>query len=199
MTPANTMATVTTCLGAFNTIPRTTADNKPDFSAIPTPSMATSTTPSGAKFTKLGTRFSRIRRRPSAFIRLTASMVAPSAADGRGSGTETPMAPNTPDSRIISSASTANSVTGCGSRLPSHSTESRKRVNQPRFIVLPGTSLSILTSLAQCFFVHLAHGCQGYLGNDVDMFRHFECRHFVAAKCQNFFAHSIVTHVFANF
>src|SRR6056297_610803 len=110
-------------------MPRTMADSSPDFSATPTPSMATSTTPSGAKLTKLLTRLPKIIRTPSAFIRLTASMLAPSAP-GLGSVTATPSQPNRPDSRTIEKASKANRVTGCGSRLPSHSTVSRKRVNQ---------------------------------------------------------------------
>ena len=119
------MATVTTCFGALSTMPRTSAESSPDFSATPTPR--------GAKLTKLLTRLPRIRRRPSPLSRLTASIVAPAAAAGRGSSTLTPSQPNRPDRNTISVASSANSVTGWGRRLPSHSTTSRNRVNQLRF------------------------------------------------------------------
>ncbi len=138
MMPANTIATVTSLGGAPITMLRTAALTAgPDFSATPTPSMATSTTPSGAKPVKLSTSPVKMRRTPSPFTRLTARIMPSSATPfepaGRGSSTATPKYPNMPDSSTMPSASSANSVTGCGSRLPSHSTPSRKRVNALRF------------------------------------------------------------------
>ena len=133
------MAKVTTLGEAPSTMPRTAADNRPDRSATPTPSMATSTTPSGAKLVKLPTSPVKMRRRPSAVIRLTArimpSSARPEAPSGLGSSTASPIAPNTPDSSTIPTASRKNSVTGCGRQLPSHSTPSRNRVNRLRLPV----------------------------------------------------------------
>ena len=136
ITPANTITTVTTLGEALSTMARTVADRRPDFSATPMPSMATSTTPSGAKPVKLLTMPVKMRRRPSPLSRLTAVIMPssdrPGAPSGRGSSTDRPMAPNRPDRKTMPIASTANRVTGCGSRLPSHSTPSRKRVKAPR-------------------------------------------------------------------
>src|SRR5690606_8381418 len=103
-------------------------------SAMPTPSIATSTVPSGTKPVKLVTRLVTIRLRPSGSSRLITrimpSTARPSVPAGRGSGTLTPIQPNTPDTSKMASASSANRVTGCGSRLPSHSTVFSRRVIQ---------------------------------------------------------------------
>ena len=137
MTPANTTATVINCLGARMTIPRIAALSSPDASATPTPSSATSTVPSGTKLTKFETRFSTIRRSPSAFNRLTAWIIPvglrPAVPSGRGSATLHPSHPATALIRITPIAKSTNNVTGCGSRLPSHSTKLRNRWNAPPF------------------------------------------------------------------
>ncbi len=116
----------------LSTSARMLADNKPECSATPTPSMATSTVPRGAKLVKLVTISVTRRRRPSAFKSEFTAIHSPSLA-GRGSATETPSAAAMPLATTTSTQRMANSVTGCGSRLPSHSTLSRKRVNAPRF------------------------------------------------------------------
>ncbi len=134
--PANTMATVTTWRGADKTMPRTAADKSPERSATPTPSIATSTTPNGAKLVKFVTRLVKIMRMPSAFNRLTARIMpssdTPRVPAGLGSSTASPIQPNTPERRTIPRARTANKVTGCGRKLPNHSTVSRKRVKALR-------------------------------------------------------------------
>lgn len=127
--------TVTSCFGAARTIPRIAADSSPERSATPTPSRATSTVPSGTKPVKLVTSDSTIQRKPSADIRLNTSIrpdsARPAAPGGRGSATDTPSARATPDSTTTPAANRAKSVTGCGRRLPSHSTTPRNRANQP--------------------------------------------------------------------
>ena len=134
--PAKTIATVTTWRGADSTMPRTAADSRPERSATPTPSIATSTTPSGAKLVKLPTRLVKMRRMPSPLSRLTARIIpssaTPRAPAGRGSSTARPIQPKNPDRKTTPTARMANRVTGCGRRLPSHSTPSRKRVKALR-------------------------------------------------------------------
>ncbi len=125
--------TIVTVLGfAFSTIARISAVSRPERSATPTPSSATSTVPSGTKPVKLVTRFSTMRRNPSAFIRLTTSIrpfgARPEAPSGRGSVTATSSQPRMPLNSTTATENIANSVTGCGSALPSASTTLRKRV-----------------------------------------------------------------------
>lgn len=136
MTPAKTIASVTILGEAPSTIPRTAAESTPDFSATPIPSIATSTTPSGANPVKLVTSPVKMRRMPSGSIRLTARIIPsssrPEAPTGRGSTTARSIQANSPESSTMPNAKIANSVTGCGSRLPSHSTASRNRVKELR-------------------------------------------------------------------
>jgi hypothetical protein len=136
-TPANTMMTVTRPGGAFSTMLRITAVSQPDRSATPTPSRATRTVPSGANSTKFRTRLRTIILNPSAFRRLTTSIsplaARPFAPSGRGSTTDTSKYPSTPDTMTTAMANSANSETGCGSALPSHSTACRKRVMRVLF------------------------------------------------------------------
>lgn len=136
ITPAKTIASVTILGEAPSTTPRTAAESTPDFSATPIPSIATNTTPSGAKPVKLVTSPVKMRRIPSASIRLTARIIPssarPEAPAGRGSTTARSIQANRPESSTMPKARSANSVTGCGNRLPSHSTPSRKRVKELR-------------------------------------------------------------------
>ena len=78
-----------------------------------------------------------INLRPSAFIRLTTSIrplsARPLAPTGRGSTTAISKNPRMPDSTTTPTANKANSETGCGSALPSHSTTCRKRVIRVSF------------------------------------------------------------------
>ena len=117
-------------------MPRTAADKSPERSATPTPSIATSTTPNGAKLVKFVTRLVKIMRIPSAFNKLTARIMPSSATPrvpaGLGSSTASPIQPKTPERRTMPTARTANKVTGCGRKLPNHSTVSRKRVKALR-------------------------------------------------------------------
>ena len=116
----------------LSTSARMLADNKPECSATPTPNMATSTVPKGAKPVKLVTILVTRRRSPSALSSEFTAIHSPSFA-GRGSATDTPRAAAIPLASTTSTHRMANSVTGCGNRFPSHSTLSRKRVNAPRF------------------------------------------------------------------
>ena len=108
-----------------------THPTSPERSAMPTPSMATRTVPRGAKPVKLVTRFVPSQRSPSGFSRLTAAMSAACPGLGLGCSTWSPDAAATAEIRAVPRAKIANRVTGWGSRLPSHSTTSRKRANRP--------------------------------------------------------------------
>ncbi len=112
------------------------AVSKPECSATPTPRSATSTVPSGTKLVKLVTRLLTIMRSPSPVIRLTARIMPSSARPpeptGRGSSTARSSHPAMPLMSTTAKANSAKSVTGWGSRLPSHSTVLRKRLNHPR-------------------------------------------------------------------
>ena len=125
-------------MGAPSTSARTAVVNSPERSATPTPSIATSTVPSGTKPVKLVTSVWRIQRTPSPLIRLRTANTSPSWP-GRGSPTDRPTAAAIPDTTTTLSANSANSVTGCGSRLPSHSTAAsrRARPRPPRAFFFP--------------------------------------------------------------
>ena len=130
---------ISTVLGcteaAARTIQRIPARINPDFSATPTPSRATSTVPRGAKLVKLVTSPWIINLNPSAFMRLMATIrpseLRPAAPSGRGSTTDRLKKSAIPLATITIRQKMANSVTGCGSRLPSHSTVRRNLLNHP--------------------------------------------------------------------
>ena len=113
------------------TRPRSAADIMPEYSAIPTPNNATSTVPSGTKPVKLVTRFSTIRANPSPFNRLTTSIIPsalrPLVPSGLGSITDTPKYDMTAESTNNSTDIQTNKITGCGNKLPSHSTPFKNR------------------------------------------------------------------------
>jgi hypothetical protein len=96
-------------------------------SAMPIPSIATSTVPSGAKPVKFGTICVSIRCSPVTVIRLTGLISSPVP----GCVTTRLNCAVMPDSTTTSSAISANSVPGWGSALPTRSMTVRDRFSQP--------------------------------------------------------------------
>jgi hypothetical protein len=107
---------------------RSPALMKPVCSATPRPSIATSTTPSGAKLTKVRTMsaMKAVKLVPaSRFLMLIASPV-------RGSTSAKLTLASSADSTQVASIRIRNRTAGSGSLLPMRSTASRKRVTAPR-------------------------------------------------------------------
>ena len=118
LTPMNTIAAVSSARGTCVATPRRAAATNPLPSATPIPIMVTSTSPSGANPVKLCTASVNMRCTFAGVSRLTARIGVPSL----GCGTCTPSAAAIAETITTIRHSTANSVIGSGSRLPSRST-----------------------------------------------------------------------------
>ena len=121
--PASTTAAVIRRRGALITSARMSTARRPEPSATPIPTIATSTSPSGGKRTKFSTTFSKSQRIPSPESRLRTSIRSPVP----GWVAPTPAAVATAERRITPSARSAKRVAGCGRALPIASTRSSRR------------------------------------------------------------------------
>ena len=127
MTPANTTAAVRKRRGTRRTKAVSAAATRPDFSATPTPSITTSTVPSGGKSAKVcGISVNR-RRSWSADNRLMADTVAPVT----GWVADTPSMAVTTETTMTIPIRIRNNVTGSGNRLPTRSIAASDRSTTP--------------------------------------------------------------------
>src|SRR5690606_38293958 len=119
---------VSSIFGVTDRIARSAALMKPVCSATPRPSIATSTTPSGAKLTKVRTMSAMnvVKLVPASRLRIW--MGSPL----RGSSSLKLTLASSADTAQTASISSRNSTAGSGRRLPTRSTASRKRVTTPR-------------------------------------------------------------------
>ena len=131
--PTAITAGVSSTRGVTASIARRAALMKPVCSATPRPSIATSTTPNGAKLTKVCTIVAMNAVRLAPLSRLTIWTGSPL----RGSISPKLTFASTADSAQVTSIRIRNSTAGSGSLLPTRSTPSRKRVTRPR---LPGSA-----------------------------------------------------------
>ncbi|OHE87121.1 MAG: hypothetical protein A2579_00055 [Lysobacterales bacterium RIFOXYD1_FULL_69_11] len=127
--PTAITAGVSSMRGVTASIARSAALMKPVCSATPRPSIATSTTPKGAKLTNVCTIVAMKAVRLAPLSRLTICTGSPL----RGSISPKLTLASSADSAQVASMRIRNSTAGSGSLLPTRSTPSRKRVTMPRF------------------------------------------------------------------
>ena len=118
---------VKSCLGVTFNINLRPVLIKPECSATPTPNIATSTTPSGAKPVKVFTIEDKKVARESPANRLFTTMASPV----RGSIASNVVPEKSQDKNQISSMATKNIIAGSGSLLPTLSMVFRKRAIAP--------------------------------------------------------------------
>ena len=137
MTPRNTTMGVMILRGVSCTVFFSRAPIQPLDSATPTPSMATRTTPRGAKPVKLETACSSIYTIPLRLNRLFTSMfcvsISPVVRLIRSPTSEKPAADRIPDRTTIPTAKSANRAMGWGSLFPTLSTPFKNRLNSDGF------------------------------------------------------------------
>jgi hypothetical protein len=138
-TPAKTSTNVSSRFGAEMTMSRNAVPIRPLPSAMPMPSIATSTVPSGAKPVKFVTMLVRIRCSPAMDIRFTGRISSPVP----GCVTTRSNWAVMPDTTTTSSAMRANSVPGCGSALPTRSMTVRDRLSHPEGGSMAGLGSSV--------------------------------------------------------
>ena len=107
-----TIAGVSICFGTISMKPFKTAPSRPVRSAMPIPSMPTSTTPRGGNCMKLSTRLESSQKMPSLVSRLRAFSRSPLS---RHSSTRSPSSSRFASWTISPSGPTTSTMTFCGS------------------------------------------------------------------------------------
>ena len=134
--PTAISAGVSSIFGVTVSAARRAAEMKPVCSATPRPSMATSTTPSGGKVTKVLTIAAMKPVSEAPASRFLISMGLPV----RGSSASKLMPDIAQDTTHTTSISSRNSTAGSGSLLPMRSTRSSERAIQPRGAAVSGVA-----------------------------------------------------------